>query len=123
LFLLLVFAGWAAAFVAGSLARARLPHPRARTTPWWPLAPVAPRSQAHDFRLHRGSYPLTALAALLTGGVVLMLAVLDGGGSGGASLVVLCLSIGWLQVTTARERYPHLHPHLTWISGSRGCPV
>jgi hypothetical protein len=113
-FLLVTFAAWAAGFALAALARERLPHPRARTTPWWPWAPHPPRSTPYDFRLHRGSFALYALVALLAGAVVLALSVLLGGLSGGFWVGAFCVSFGWLiawvQVTIVREASPHPNP-------------
>ena len=119
-FLLVVFAAWAAGFALAALARERLPHPRARTTPWWPSEPHPPRSTPHDFRLHGGSYALYALVALLAGAVILALSVLVGGLSGDASIEAFCVGFGWLiawaQVTIAREASPHPNPRAApWL--------
>ncbi len=85
-FLLVAFAAWAAGFALASLARARLPHPRARTTVWWPFEPPPPRTTPYHFPLHRGSYVLYAF----------------------------CVGFGWLlawvQVTIMRQATPHPNP-------------
>ena len=124
LFLLLVFVSWAVGFALAGFARARLPHPRARTTVWLPptmrsliAAPPEPHRAPRDFRLHRHSFALTALVALLAGAVAMTLALLLGNISGGVSLVVFCVSLGWLiawlQATIVRALYPHLNSRPT----------
>ena len=113
-FLLVAFAAWAAGFALASLARARLPHPRARAAVWWPFEPQPPRTTPYDFRLHRGSYVLYALVALLAGTFLVALSALVGGLGGNASIGAFCVGFGWLlawvQVTIMRQATPHPNP-------------
>jgi hypothetical protein len=119
-FLLVVAAAWAAAFALAAFARARLPHPRARSMPWLPpfirrlMGYPEPQLPSHDFRLHRGSFAVCALLALLAGAVVTTLAALVGGLSGDLSIGAFCVSfgwlIGWVQVTIVRQLFAHPNP-------------